>query len=93
MQLNPSKYVNVYTFNPTDVKIVSVPVGANIVAFSSTGHFFVNFNGGVANGSPVADGSGDELNPTTRYLVEEMTLFTIFAPAAITISVAFYGLQ
>lgn len=93
MQLNPSNYVNVYIFNAADIKVITPPNGAFAVGFSSTGNFFVNFNGFVASGSGKTDGSGDELNPTTRYLGAEVPNFSIYAPAAITVSVAFYGIQ
>lgn len=88
-----SSYVNVYSFAANDIKVVSVPNGAQACAFSSTGHFFVNFNGFLASGSARSDGSGDELNPTTRILDSSTSSFSIFCPAITTMSVAFYGLQ
>lgn len=90
--IEPSDYVNVYNIGVAGVVSVSVPDGAYVVAFSSTGNFFVNFNGVMASGSSNTTGTGDELNPTTRN-IQGRNNFTIYAPAALTISVAFYGEQ
>lgn len=90
--IEPSSYVNVYGLSGAQVVTVNVPPEAAVVAFSSTGNFFVNFNGLAASGGGKTDGTGDELNPTTRYIINT-TSFSIYAPAALVISVAFYGLQ
>ena len=90
--IEPSAYVNVYTFSGSQVQTIPVPAEAEIVAFSSTGNFFVNFNGLAASGGGKTDGTGDELNPTTR-LLNKITEFSVYAPAALVLSVAFYGLQ
>jgi hypothetical protein len=90
--IEPSSYVNVYAFAPADIKVINVPADASVVAFSSTGNFFVNFNGYIASGGGKTDGTGDELNPTTRY-VDKISTFSVYAPAALTLSVAFYGVQ
>ena len=91
-QIEPSSYVNVYSMTIAQVVTVTVPSEAKMVAFSATGNFFVNFNGLAASGGAKTDGTGDELNPTSR-LLNNITTFSIYAPASMTISVAFYGLQ
>lgn len=91
-QLNPSDYVNVYSFSAAEVKAISIPSGYKVAGFSSTGNFFVNFNGHIASGSAKTDGTGDELNPTTRW-VDTLTTIYVYAPAAITLVVAYYGDQ
>lgn len=86
----PSDYVNVYSITAGGTATVTVPTGATIASFSATGNFFVNFNGTTASGAAKTDGTGDELNPTTR-LIKPLTSFTMYATAATVVSVAFYN--
>jgi hypothetical protein len=86
---NFSDYVNVYVPGGSATSI-TVPAGYTNVSFASTGDFAVNFNGGTASYSGATDGTGSEINPTTRYIAGKSTL-SIFAAAGITISAAFYS--
>ena len=72
-------------------KVVTVPTGANMALFSSTGNFYCKFGATVA--VPVADvtdGSGGELNPTIR-VVTNITTIHMIASNDCIITIAFYN--
>ena len=71
-------------------KTVTVPSGANIAIFASTGNFYCRFNATVA--VPVADvvtGLAGEINPTSRVVTGVSTVHVV-APADCILSISFY---
>lgn len=69
---------------------VTVPTGATAVFFSSTADFYVNaFITATVPAADVTDGTASELNPLQRS-VQGIASFSMIAPAAATITMAFY---
>lgn len=60
---------------------IAVPAGAKKVVFGATGSFCVRYNatvaGTAASFSDVTDGTGCEINPTTRYLLPTVAEISI----------------
>ena len=69
----------------------TVPTGATVVLFSSTGDFWVDFSGATAAipAADVTDGSSPELNPVAREVTSGGT-FSMISAAAQAVSLSFY---
>ena len=85
-----SDYVNVYSLS-NSAATVTIPSGFTTAVFSSTGNFYANFNGGTASATAKTDGTGSEINPTSRWVKSTAGSFSIFSPQTVTVSVAFYN--
>jgi len=69
----------------------TVPADADVVIFSATDDFYVNYDATAAAPSgDVTDGSASELNPVVRDLAGVTTMHVI-APATCTITMSFYS--
>lgn len=69
----------------------TLPTHANVVNFSATGNFYVNFTTtATVPAADVTDGTGSCLNPGVRD-VSQITSFSIIAPAAIVVTMEFYS--
>jgi len=70
------------------------PTDAKYVAFSSTGDFYMKFNGTAAAATDTTDGTASELNPTVRRLVlgdgTAVTKISVISPAACIVTMSFY---
>ncbi len=88
----PSDTINAYVLAAGVAQTVTVPTGANIAAFASTGNFFANFAGATAAVPAVSitNGTSPALNPTVRS-VDGIASFSIIAPANTTVVVSFYS--
>lgn len=94
---NASDWVDAYVSTGaarTFTKTTDYPTEAEVVVFSATGNFYVNFAGdtAAAPAAHVTDGTGSVLNPTSRY-VRGMSSFSVFAPAGTIVTMAFYTVQ
>jgi len=69
----------------------TIPAGATMVLFSSTGDFWVDFHGATAAipAADVTDGSSPELNPVARAVTAGGT-FSMISAAAQAVSMSFY---
>jgi len=88
--INASDFVNVYVLAANVAQTITIPTGANLAEFRSTGNFFVNFNGGTAVVTAKTNGTGAELNPTTKYISGLKTL-SVIATAVQTVTVSFFS--
>lgn len=69
----------------------SVPAGANIVIFSATDDFWVNYDATAVDPSgDVTDGTGSELNPVVREITGVSTIHVV-APRTTKLSMTFYA--
>lgn len=70
------------------------PADAAYVAFSSTGDFYMKFNGTAAVATDISDGSASELNPTIRRLLlgdsTAVNKISLIAPAACVVTMSFF---
>lgn len=86
-----SSYINNYVLTSDVEKIISVPVGADLVLFASTGNFYCRFDGTVVYPTvDITNGSGGELNPSGRALSGISTIHLI-AHSNIIVTLAFYN--
>jgi hypothetical protein len=70
----------------------SVPEGARMVVFSSTGDFFAKYGEAPVAAIPltsIANGSASELNPTARFITPSSKI-SLIAPLTTTISLALF---
>ncbi|NYZ17910.1 NAD/NADP transhydrogenase alpha subunit-like protein [Azospirillum sp. RWY-5-1] len=89
--LDPSTMRYAVTLNAGVPKTIAVPAGAQTVLFASTGPFWVRY--GAPAALPVDDDTGGdapELAPAARWIAR-VTVLGLVAPAACTVSLAFYG--
>lgn len=87
-----SDHIDVRVLAANTAEQHSVPAGARFVVFSATGDFYAKPDGGAiaVPSADVADGSAPELNPLSRS-VESVTNISLIAPAACTVTLAFYA--
>jgi len=85
-----SDSVNARALAANTAESMTVPAGANYVAFSATGDFYVNVGTTATVPGDVTDGAGSELNPTIRALNGAGTI-SIIAPATCVVTAAFYS--
>ncbi len=84
-------YVDARVLAAGTEEIHSVPAGADIVVFSATDDFYVNYDAtAVAPSGDITDGSASELNPVVRD-VRGVTSIHLVAPATCTVTLAFYS--
>lgn len=69
---------------------VTVPAGADFVAFSADADFYVNYDTTAAVPTGTISQAGGELNPVIRYVANVTTLHVI-AETACKISLGFYS--
>lgn len=73
-------------------KVVTVPTGADIVLFGTTANFYCKMNATAEVPTiDVTDGSGSELNPSSRQIAGVSTIHLISASNCI-ITLAFYNI-
>jgi hypothetical protein len=86
-----SRYNNAYVLAAGVAQTITVPTGYRVLAFSSTGNFFADFNGATAivPSTSITNGTADVLNPTVR-LVEPGQTISIIAPSNCIVTVSFY---
>lgn len=72
---------------PTD----AAGVKANYVVFSATCDFYADFaSTAVVPSADVTNGSGPELNPTVRFLANDVTTISLISPTACVVTMMFY---
>ncbi len=87
----PSDTAFVIVLTPGVPKQVTVPAAAEMVLFNATGPFWCKIGGpAVLPANDVLDGSAPELNPVARQ-VDPNGVIGLVAPAAVTVSLVFYG--
>lgn len=65
----PPKYVNAYVLVAGVAQTVTIPAGARVAIFTSTGNFYVNWlTTAAVPATNVTNGSASELNPVARDL-------------------------
>jgi len=86
-----SDSINNYVLAAGVVKSVAVPTGARFAVMSATGAFYARWSGAAAvPAADVTDGTGVEANPTVR-AVDGVASFSLVAPAACVVAVAWYN--
>lgn len=86
----PAKtYVDAAVLAASTKEDMTVPSGARIVVFSSTGDFFANYDADAAVPSDTTDGTASELNPTTRN-IQGVTTISLIASATPTVTLTYY---
>ena len=74
-----------------DGQSVTVPAGARIAVFNSTGNFYANWLAAAAVPTAnITDGSGPELNPVARD-ISGLASFSLIAPANCVVTVAYFA--
>ncbi len=83
--IDAPEYVDVM-FVTTSAETYTIPTGVNVIVFSADKDFFVRWDGSAAAvpTTEVADGTGSEINPTSRGVRGKST-FSIIGAAADTI--------
>jgi hypothetical protein len=72
-------------------EVVTIPSGARIVSFSSTGNFYANLGAAATVPSvDITDGTGSLLNPGVRD-VDGAATIGLIAPAACTVQMEFFS--
>ena len=88
--IRQSDHINVRFLAADVAETETIPAGARIVLFSSTGNFYLNTRAAaVIPTGDITDGSGPEYNPIARLLVAAETM-SLIAPAACTVMMAYY---
>jgi len=89
--LRAPDYVDVRVLSAGVNQAHTVPENARYVIFSATADFFVSYEGAeaVVPVAAVTDGTGNELNPSIRYL-KNMAELNLISPVACTVTMAFY---
>ena len=83
-------YVNAVSLGVATAESVTIPSGAKVAVFSSTGNFYANYAGTATVPGDTTDGTASELNPTVRELETGETI-SVISPAAAVVTVAFYN--
>ena len=88
----PSRQIDNYVLTGgAAATAATVPTGARVAVFSSTGNFYADFVGGTA-ATPAVDvtnGTGSELNPVARD-VTGITAISLQAPANCVVVIAYF---
>ena len=87
-----ANHIDNYVLSAGTATAVAVPDGARTAVFSATGVFYARWGGGDAAvpAADVTDGSGSETSPTIRNVIG-LTAFSLAAPAACVVAVAWYS--
>lgn len=95
--LPQSDYINALSLGIATAESISSstwPANAKYVAFSSTGDFYMKFNGTAAAATDTTDGTASELNPTMRRMLlgdaTAVTSISLISPAACIVTMSFY---
>jgi hypothetical protein len=89
--LFPSKYVNAYVLAAGIAQTITIPSGARVAVFSSTGNFYVNWlAAAIEPTGNITNGSGPELNPVARD-VSGYGSISVIAPSICTLTVAYFS--
>ena len=98
--LTPPKSVNTYVLaantavniNVSDL-IDSAGIRPAALMFQSTGTFFIQWNatGAAIPGTSITDGTGLEIDPTTRRIGADITSFSLVSAAGCVVSIALYS--
>lgn len=69
----------------------TVPTGAKFVLFSATADFYASYDGdnAVVPNADVTDGTGNELNPTVRY-IEGVAEIDLISASACIVTMSFF---
>jgi hypothetical protein len=85
-----SQYINAYVLTAGTVQGVSIPNGARVAIFNSTGNFYLNWlTTAAVPATNITDGSGPELNPVARD-VSDYSSYSLIAPADCVVTVAYF---
>lgn len=95
------EYVDARVLLGAGAEVITVPTGADLVVFSSTGNFYARPNNAAAiPAADVTDGTGSELNPTAWQLRPlgatpgtAITTIGIIASADAVVTLAWYKHQ
>jgi len=83
-------YINTYVLITNVNKAITVPTGSKYVIFAANADIWVRIDGAaVVPSGDTTDGTGSELNPSTRYLGSETTI-GIISESAAKVSLMFY---
>ena len=87
-----SDTVNSYVLVANTAQTVTIPAGATVMAFASTGNFYANFRGATAVVPTVniTNGTSSELNPTVRSTAGLSTI-SIISSATPVVTISFYN--
>lgn len=100
--LTPPTSINAYKLVANTAVNISVSAlvdanskNANALLFSSTGKFYVLWNGtgAAVPSSSITDGTAPELNPEVRRIGGGMTQFSIVAPADCIVTMSIFTLN
>lgn len=88
----PSKYVDAYVLTGGAAATpVTVPTGARVAVFNSTGNFYVNWLVTAAVPTTnITNGAAPELNPVARDLTGYSS-FSLVAPADCILTIAYFS--
>jgi hypothetical protein len=87
--LGAPTYVDNYVLAAGVAQTVTIPSTATFGFFGANGDFYMNNNGAAAVPSVnITDGTGHDLNPSVRYFGKGQTTFSLIAPAATIVSIA-----
>ena len=88
--IRQSDFINVKFLGVDTAETETIPAGARIVLFSSTGNFYLNTRAAaVIPTGDVTDGSGPEYNPIARLLAAGETM-SLISPVACIVMMAYY---
>lgn len=84
-------YINSVTLSAGVAQSITIPSGAQGVAFGRTGNFYARFDGGTAAvpSAAVINGGGSEAIPKQRGIRGIQTI-SVIAPADCVVTAAFY---
>ena len=84
-------YINTYELTANTNKEITVPTGSEFAVFAANADLWVRVGttAAVVPSGDTTDGTGSELNPSTRYLGSETKINMISASAAL-VSIMFY---
>jgi hypothetical protein len=90
--LYPPQYVNAYVMvGGAGATTVTVPTGAKIAIFNSTGNFYANWTAAAAVPTiDITNGAGPEINPVSRDVSGQRT-FSLIAPANCIVTIAYFS--
>ena len=87
--MRQSKNINAKVLAANVAESDTVPADAGKVFFSCTGNYYVNTRGTATIPIDTTDGSASELNPS-GYIVSAGETISVIAPAACTLTIAYY---
>jgi hypothetical protein len=84
------QYVNASVLAAGVAETITVPTGAKVAIFNSTGNFYVNWlTTAAVPAADITNGSAPELNPVARDIAG-LSSFSIIAPADCVVTVAYF---